>query len=48
MMYFVQKEIQNDENYKDNEHHQEVKTFFDLKNNVLNFEGILFEFLGFH
>jgi len=34
-MYFVQKEIQNDENYKNNEQqHQEVKTFFDLKNNV--------------
>jgi len=34
MMYFVQKEIQNDERFKEEQQHQEIKKFFDLKENA--------------
>jgi len=34
MMYFVQKEIQNEEKYKEEQEQQEIKKFFDLKENV--------------
>ena len=33
-MYFVQKEIQNEEKYKEEQEQQEIKKFFDLKENV--------------
>jgi len=34
MMYFVQKEIQNEEKYKEEQEQQEIKKFFDLKENA--------------